>query len=251
MLLRADTDGGMNRGIYATASGMQGAQQLLDVITNNLANASTIGYKKDGLAFDDTLARELRADGGNGPVIGTLGQGPQEKGRYVDLSSGQLATTGNPLDLAITESKGFFAIQGAEGTTYTRNGSFSLNAERELVTQQGKRVLDEQNTPITVPEGRLEVSADGTIQVDGVPQGKVGVFSGAFKKISGSEFSCDDAVPIDDFQIRTGALESSNVNPIETMVGMISLNRSFELAQRSIIQQDELTEKLIQSLNQQ
>lgn len=241
----------MNRGIEATASGMIGAQQLLDTITTNLANASTAGYKKEGVAFDDAFSQALRANGGEGPDIGTLGTGPTEKARFTDMSVGQLAVTGNPLDVAITSQKGFFAIQDADGAIrYTRNGSFELDAQGDLVTHQGLRVLDDRGQPINLGKGEPVIGEDGSITIDGEDQGKIGVWDGTFSKLSGTEFSSIDARPIDNPELKPRAIEGSNVNPIETMVGMINLNRAFELSQRSIVQQDELTQRLIQSLNQ-
>ncbi len=241
----------MNRGIQATASGMIGAQQLLDTITANLANASTAGYKKEGVAFNDAFSQALRANGGAGPDIGSLGTGPTETARFTDMSVGQMTVTGNPLDVAIETPKGFFAVKDGDGNIrYTRNGSFELNKDGELVNKLGYLVLDDRGQSIQLGKGEAIIGEDGSITIEGIEQGKIGVWDGTFGKLSGTEFTSNDAQPMSDPELKPKAIEGSNVNPIETMVGMISLNRSFELSQRSIIQQDDLTQRLIQSLNQ-
>lgn len=241
----------MNRGIYATASGMVGAQHLLDTITNNLANASTAGFKKEGVAFDDAYSQALRANGGEGRDVGTLGTGPEMKGRFTDMAVGTISVTGNPLDVAISSAKGFFAVQDTDGLTrYVRDGSFSKDANGDLVNRSGYKVLDDRGVPINLPQGDAKIEEDGTISVNGNPESKIGVWDGKFTKLSGTEFASANASVISEPELKPGAIEGSNVNPIETMVEMISLNRGFEMGQRSIVQQDELTEKLIQSLNQ-
>src|ERR1043165_6847234 len=108
----------MQRGVYSAATAMATAQQWLDVVTNNLANASTTGFKKDGLTFNDGLVRELASHAGTGPGIGSLGSGAVVKGAYTDFSSGAIAPTGNPLDLAIKTPTGAFAVQTSAGVRY-------------------------------------------------------------------------------------------------------------------------------------
>ena len=241
----------MNRGIYATATGMMAAQTQLDVITNNLANASTTGFKRDGVAFAEGLEREMRANGGLGAVLGSLGSGAVQSGQFTDFEQGVLNPTGNPLDVAIQGAKGLFAVQTPQGVRYTRDGSFSLNQDRELVTHQGYPVLDDSLRPITLPSGKPLIQDDGTVQVDNQDSGKIGIFDGSFTKTGDNLYESLDAKALDEPQLKAGHLEGSNVNAVESMVQMITLNRAFELAQRSIQQQDDLTQRLIQSLRDQ
>jgi flagellar basal body rod protein FlgG len=241
----------MNRGIYATASGMMAAQSQLDVLANNLANVSTTGYKRDGLAFSERLERQMRGNGGLGEVLGTLGSGAEQVAQFTIFEPGPLASTGNPLDLGIDGAKGCFAVQTSQGVRYTRDGALQLDAEGRLVTKAGHPVLDDGERPITLPRGRVSIGEDGTVQVDGIDAGKIGLFDGTFQKVGDNLYDSPDAKTVDGTPLRSGHLEGSNVNAVEAMVDMITLNRAFELAQRSIQQQDDLTQRLIQSLRDQ
>jgi len=238
----------MNRGIYSTATGMVAAQRWMDVTANNLANASTNGFKRDGLVFNDAMERELAASGGLGVRLGSLGMGATAQKQYTVFERGSVTRTSNPLDMAIDSDKCMFAVQSPAGVRYTRDGSFSLNERRELVTKSGHPVLDSQLRPITVPAGKLETSSYGDLTVDGKFAGRVGVFEGAFTKEGENLFSGEGAALVENVGIESGALEGSNVNAVEAMISMITLSRSFEMAQKSITQQDELTQRLIQSL---
>lgn len=237
----------MNRGIYSAATGMIATQHWMDVVTNNLSNSSTIGFKKDSISFQNTMDLQLQV--GN-RSIGSIGAGSMPTSEYTDIAVGSPIPTHNPLDVAIATQKGVFAIQGANGQTlYTRDGSFDLNENRQLVNKGGELVLDEANQPIRLPNGSIDIAKDGTIHVDGKLAGKIGLFDGTFEKVGGNLFRATTATTVlDDVDLKPQSLEGSNVNAIESMVQMISLSRSFELAQKSITQQDDLTGKLIQSL---
>src|SRR4051812_41792279 len=103
----------MNRGIYSTASGMIAAQKWMDVITQNLANSSTIGYKRDGIAFANMMERQMQLGASN---LGSLGNGPQEIGEYTEFDPGAVIVTKNPLDIAIGGEKGVFGVQLPNGS---------------------------------------------------------------------------------------------------------------------------------------
>jgi len=246
----------MNRGIYATATGMTGLQRQLDVITHNLANANTVGYKQENIAFDEAMLTTLYANGGEGQSIGTLGAGPTEQVGFLDLRSGNLQTTGNPLDVAILDSDGeigMFAIQTDQGVRYTRNGSFTLSKEGLLATPDGHPVLDDTGRTIEIPAGRVEIQADGTIQsiegTVGTDIAKIGLFRGTWVRQPNGLYNTDQAEPLAEFELVSGSLETSNVNPVESMIQLIKLNRSFEMAQRQTQQQDELMQRLMQALD--
>ncbi len=143
------------RGIYTAASGMMAERRKLDVVSNNLANIDLIGYKKDlsiQKAFPEMLIRRLNDDGlykfpkghlETAPIVGKLGTGVEENEIYTLFEQGPLKTTGNPLDLALTD-QGFFVIQTSDGERYTRNGSFTIGKEGILVTKSGFPVLGEK-----------------------------------------------------------------------------------------------------------
>lgn len=224
---------------------MLASQQWLDVVSHNLANASTTAFKRDGLAFNDGFVRELYGAGGN---LGEMGSGSTIKKAFTNFQAGNVIHTGNPLDVAVMAQRGMFAIDTDQGVRYTRDGAFGLDAARQLVDKAGRPVLDESGSPITVPEGEIEIAADGLVSAGGVEAGRIGVYDGTFSKAGDGLYSSEDAQPVDEPAVRGAALESSNVNAIEEMITMIRLNRAFELAQRSALSQDEITQRLIQSL---
>ena len=243
---------------------MAAAEHWMDIIANNLANVNTSGFKQDGMAFDDLLRRQMFGEGGSGPLVGVLGSGAAPYEQFTDLSQGSLQTTSNPLDVALSKNNenapvSMFAIQTDSGVSYTRNGSFSLadnpadNTKLALVTKNGQPVLDENRRPILLSKGAIAIDREGGITVDGTDAGvRLGVFSGTFTKAAtgSQQFDSTDAQPATTgFSVIEGALESSNVNTIESMVAMIALQRSYELAQKSIQSQDDQTGKLIGSLS--
>lgn len=227
---------------------MATAQQWLDVVSNNLANLSTTAYKKDGLSFADGFVRALAADAGQGELLGTLGSGSIVQGQYTDFSPGALEVTGNNFDFGITGPDGGFAVETPGGILYTRNGSFHIDGNLVLVDTQNNPVLDRQGQRITVPEGTFKALDDGSLTVDEKPIGKLGVFAGKFTKLGGGYYASADAAPLDRPSVAWRALESSNVNAIEEMIAMIRINRAFEMAQRTVVSQDESTQRLISSV---
>lgn len=239
----------MNRGIYATATGMVGAQRRLDVLAHNLANAATSGYKRDGVAFADVLVRELYANGGMGEHLGSIGSGPSLSRQFTVMERGPITHTGNGLDVAIEDPECMFAVQTKFGVRYTRNGAMQLNASGELVDSRGNLVLDDRMQPITVGGAPAQIQPDGEIVAGDQTFGRIGIFRGAFAKVGENLFESTDAQPDADCRLVPQSLEGSNVNPVQEMIRMIEVSRSFEMAQRSIVQQDELTKTLIQSLN--
>lgn len=235
----------MNKGVLSAASAMQTSQQWLDVIANNLANASTVGFKRDGLALAEGFEGIVRGEGGAGEPVGTLGRKAVVALGYSDTSQGALVPTGNPLDVALTAPSTYFAVEVAGGAAYTRNGSFRIGADGGLTDQSGRAVLDEGNAPIRLGKGPVEIGAEGTIVQAGVPVAKLGVFQGDLRKVGGNLY-VGTGTPIE-ARLQPGHLESSNVNAIEEMVAMIRLNRVFEMAQKAIQSQDESSQRLIQS----
>ena len=150
----------MVKGLYTAYTGMINQEHRMDVLTNNLANADTNGYKKEGAtaqSFDSILAYKIK-DNSEGYRLakrtGVHNPGVKIGEGYTDFSQGPLKTTENPYDLALTD-KGFFAVeftdkQGETSVKYTRDGNFTLNESGELVTQDGDRVLGTNGQPVKI-----------------------------------------------------------------------------------------------------
>jgi flagellar basal-body rod protein FlgF len=209
-----------------------GASKLtqLDFIANNLANISTTGFKAEHL-YSAMKERQSQESARSALGITSITR---------DLAQGTLQTTGNPLDAAI-EGDGFFAIGQNDGTTtYTRNGSFVLNKNKELVTKSGQKVLGESG-PLVVNGAQINIDPDGTIRVDGNIAGKLKIvsFTSPAQLIRGADgqYSDDGRAGLqkgDANRISGGYLEGSNVNAMKEMVEMIDGHRSFEAYQKII-----------------
>ena len=151
----------MDRGLYIAASGMLAEQIRQDQIANDLANASTPGYKGDRTAprsFGDLLLANPKS----GAVVGPQSTAVQVDEIVTDFTPRPARDTGEPLDFAIT-GEGFFAVQTAQGVRYTRNGQFSLDPQGRLVTAQGNPVLDTAGRPITSADGKVDPRTLGVV----------------------------------------------------------------------------------------
>lgn len=229
---------------------MMTTTQWMDVVANNLANAGTDGYKADTLAFSDVMVKNLYANGGSGQLIGSLGNGPEGVANAIDHSVGTIKATGNPLDCAIRTPEGMFAVQENGVTAYTRNGSFTVNADRDLVDSQGHYVLDNLGQKINLPgTERLEIDAMGVVHQGNNSVATLGIFDGDFRKAGNNIWTSNNAKPMANVSLAMGAVESSNVEAVQAMVDLIRIQRSFEQSQKSIQTQDEMTGKLFEILN--
>jgi flagellar basal-body rod protein FlgG len=238
----------MNRGIYSVVNGMLASQQALDTVSNNLANSNTSGYKADQVLFNEQLERQLST--GVNDNVGKLGSGPTAKTQFTNFDQGPLTSSGNPLDIAI-EGGGMFAVQTSGGQIrYTRSGAFAQDASGNLITKDGKAVLGPNLAPIKLKPGPISVSTSGQISTsDGTPAyASIGIFQGAFTKGQDGLFDSNNAsaqaATSTTTRLKQGSLEASNVNSIASMVQMISLQRSFDMAQKSILTEDDMTQKL-------
>ena len=236
----------MNRGVFGTATGMMAQQRAMDVMANNLANASTVGYKADGLAFGDFYERELQVGGRS---IGRLGSGATVQAEFTRFAAGRLQKTGNPLDLALTGGKAMFAVQTSAGVRYTRDGQFGLDAQNRLVDRDGNPVLDERGAEILVPaDGPVTVAPTGELSQDDRPFATLGVFQGRFQKVGDNRFAGVNVRPIEDAPVVQGALEQANLDPIQAMAQMIQIGRAFEMSQKAIQTEDDTTGKVLEVL---
>lgn len=246
----------MLRGLYTAWSGLVNEQNRMDVMTNNLANVSTVGFKKEGStsqSFDDVLTVKIKdASVGLANVQRTGVRNPGVKigENYTDYSQGSFRETGNTFDLALS-GEGFFAIEftnksGETSTMFTRAGQFTLTKEGYLVTQEGDYVLDTQNRRIQLDTLRdADITADGRISQEGraIAQIQVADFEDYdylekygetyFRPIQGARQTEGTAA------IYSGYLEMSNVQTVTEMVNLITISRAYESNQKIMQTYDE------------
>jgi len=205
--------------------------ESLDLLANNVANASTGGYKADREFYSLYAAPEAE-DGQTMPLI--------EK-PWVDLSQGLVHQTGNPLDLALT-GRGFFAVAGPSGPLYTRNGSFQVAADGRLVTSDGYAVRGAAGAPLLLHNGRsVDISNDGTVREDGAVIGKLELvdFTNPDAVVKHGNNYFRGATPGAPPQappgtaVQQGKLEASNTGSAEAAVRLVSVMRQFEMLQKA------------------
>jgi flagellar basal-body rod protein FlgF len=219
----------MGSGIYIATSGAESQQDALDVTANNIANASTTGYKAMRVSFSTALSNAQSAD--------SAFVGAQTKGN--DNTDGSLIQTDNPLDLALV-GDGFFTVQTGNGPRYTRAGSFRLDAARQLVNSDGHPALSPTGQPIAMPEGATSLSVDarGQIVADGEVVGQLALArfaDGGLRREGASLFSATGR-PLEGEgpEVVSGALESSNVNIVRGVVDLVKVSRTYESLMRMI-----------------
>jgi flagellar basal-body rod protein FlgF len=206
------------------------AFRSIDVIANNIANASTPGYKRESVKFEELLQPVRPVEGQTGAQTLSF---VKDAGVMRDLSGGRLESTGSPFDLAIN-GNGYFAIQTQAGERYTRNGHFTLNADGIVVTETGDPVLGDGG-PITIApdDGDISFGADGTISGKQGQLGKLRLVDfanpRALVKQGESLYSTTQAAnPAENVSLAQGMLESSNVQPVVEISRMIEVMRSYE-----------------------
>ncbi len=255
----------MLRGLYTAWSGLVNEQNRMDVMTNNLANASTVGYKKEGStsqSFDDVLTVKIKdASVGLSNVQRTGIRNPGVKigENYTDFSQGSFRETGNAYDMAL-EGDGFFAIEftnkaGETSTMYTRAGQFALNKDGYLVTQEGDYVLDANSRRIQLDTLKdTDISGDGTISQEGevIAQLQIADFEDYdylekygetyYRPLEGAELTEGTAT------VRAGYLEMANVQVVSEMVNLISITRAYESNQKIIQTYDSSLEIAVNQL---
>jgi flagellar basal-body rod protein FlgF len=243
----------MPYGLYLSAAGADVQRQRLEVLSNNLANVGTTGFKRE-LAVLQARAAEAIEQGTAHPGAGgleDLGGGVFVRGTQTDFSQGLMQQTGNPTDMAI-DGDGFFQVEGENGPLLTRAGDFTLDATGRLVTQAGRAVLSEAGGPIVL-DGRLpfEVTANGMVKQNGgaIPLAVVKPRSPADLVKSGENLfrPLDQVspVPLPERQVRQFTLERSGVKPMTEMVQLIETSRAYETNIRMIQHQDEMTSQLL------
>ena len=257
----------MLRSLYTAATGMEAQQVKMDVIANNLANASTTGFKKTRAEFEDLLSETIRPagaplpQGGTAPTALQVGLGVRNASTVRSYAQGDMQNTQNPTDLAI-QGTGFFRIQRSNGDyAYTRAGNLRIDAEGRLTTQQGELV----QPPITVPHdataitihsdgtvlatvpGKTQPSELGTIQLSmfANPQGLEAMGENLMVETAASGPPVE-VKPGDQGAgtLGQGYLESANVKAVEEMIDMITTQRSYEMNSKVIQTADQMLQRL-------
>lgn len=239
----------MVKGLYTAYTGMINEQNRMDVLTNNLANASTVGFKKEGAtsqAFDDVLALKIKdtTDASMAKPLGYMSMGVKIGETYTDYSQGSLRETGNTFDMALSGS-GFFTVEFTNkakqiSTKYTRDGSFTLNKEGYLVTKDGDYVLGKngrikldplQNTTMdkmgNIYQNERQVA---TLRITDFQDYNYLEHYGEnyYQTVEGAKEK------IGDYQVHSGYLEMSNMQVVKEMVEMISISRAYETNQKIV-----------------
>lgn len=224
----------------------------LDLIANNLANVNTLGFKSQSLMFkDERMPRAVDNSflPPDRPINFVL-----DDANMIDFTPGQSEQTGNPLDVAIT-GQGWFAVQTPAGERYTRNGSFAINSQGQLVTQNNYPVLTDGG-PLTFQpgEGPVSIADDGTISTNQGQRGRLKVvdFPPNQPPIKAGEtlFASNNAIPATLPQVTQGRLEKSNVNSVVELTNMIAVQRSYQAVASIMKETDDLRKNSIATLGQ-
>lgn len=234
----------MEAGIYTTLTRQSGLMREMQVVAHNIANISTAGFRREGVIFSEYVKRMEGA-----PSL-SMANGDT---RHMDLRQAGMTQTGGVFDFAI-QGDGFFLMETPQGQAMTRAGSFTPNAEGELVNPDGHRLLDLGGAPIFVPPdaGVVALSKDGTLSAKGQPIAQIGLWQPSdplqMTHQGGTLFTSDAMEPAAEATILQGFLEDSNVNPISEIARMIAVQRAYELGQGFLDKEDERIRGVIQTL---
>ena len=233
----------MGSGKYSSLSGAIAARLQLSVISNNLANVNTPGFKKENVHFESMFQEQLQTGMGKGTNFSRI------KGTSTDFSQGNLTLTGADLDFGI-DGEGFFKVAGEEGFKYTRSGNFKLLEDGSLVTLSGEQVIGE-NGPVNLPSSMVYVDSEGIARDDdGEEVGRLTLYilpdprdlekRGNNLWVYRGEGQDE---PLIGGKIRQGYQESSNVSPMRSMTNLIEVQRHFQGNQQSLKAYGDISEK--------
>ncbi|MBL3568961.1 flagellar basal-body rod protein FlgF [Rhodovulum sulfidophilum] len=231
---------------YTTLTRQSGLMREMQSIANNIANSSTIGYRREGLIFSEYIA-DVDGPGGSLSMA-------EANVRVTDLGQAPLTQTGGTFDFAI-EGEGFFLLNTPQGQRLTRAGSFTPDAAGNLVSPDGYQLLDAGGTPVFAPPDATSfaVAADGTVSADGTPLTQIGIYlpadPNAMTHVAGTLFDPGGAPqPVEDTSILQGYVEQSNVQPVTEITRMIEVQHAYELGQKFLDREDERVRDIIRTL---
>lgn len=229
---------------YTTVTRQAGLLREMQTVANNIANASTTGFRQEGLLFSEHV---VRTEGGPSVSMASANV------RKTSFEQGALTRTGNDLDFAI-EGDGFFLVETPQGERLTRSGSFAVSGEGDLVTLEGHRVLDAGGAPVFIPPdvSGLSVSEDGSISDNGRALGQLGLVQPTNSldliREGGVLFRSESGVePVLDAKILQGHLEGSNVDPMLQFARMVEVQRAYEMGQSFLDAENERVRAALQA----
>jgi flagellar basal-body rod protein FlgG len=243
----------MMQGMKMATQGMMSLQQQQEVLSNNLANVGTAGFRKDVMevsSFSQVLDTQME-QAGYMPVSGGMDiQGMLSVSTHTSNAQGALKMTGSSFDMALDDNgKGFFTVQSGNGIRFTRNGSFRLSTDGYLVSQDGSRVMGNKG-PIRLDGKEFQVNDRGVISVNGreVDRFLITEFSDPkfLKKDGTNNFVGQEGFRVsNDFSVKQGYLEMANVNVVKEMVDMMQVMKAFEANQKVLQAQDNVLKKSV------
>lgn len=274
----------MLRGFYTAASGMLTQQRMTELLTNNMANANTPGFKSDQAsvrAFPELLLQRIHNQGvpntgrhlPSGRTIGSLNSGSYLQETIPNFLQGDLQETGRKTDIALLEqnvpfnpetgqkSALFFSVQDANGQTrYTRNGNFTIDGQGYLTTNEGFYVLNENNERIFVESGEFSLQEDGSLVENNQIIGRINIVlaqnpnslvkegNGLYRSENGQALPTVIGNDNVSYSLQQGFIERSNVDTAQTMTQMLSAFRAFEANQKVLQAYDRSLEKTVNEI---
>lgn len=256
----------MNRSMWTAATGMSAQQLNIDVISNNLSNTNTTGFKAEKLEFKDLMYQEIKnynkRDDVGRPVNLEVGYGVMPSATNRNYEAGSLQDTGNVFDVAILGENAFFEIQLPDGDRrYTRDGSFKLSVKSDginLTTSDGYNVVNSNGAALTIPRGLNKYAIDELGNITGIDENEriveigqlelkkfinpKGLLAEGFNLYKSTEASgeAQDLEEGSTVKVRSKYLEASNVKPVKEMIHMITAQRAYELSSKAITTSDEM-----------
>ena len=240
----------MENSIFIGLSRQVALQAQMDVVSNNIANMNTPGYRAQNMVFTEYISKPDGYRKVQEPLAMVL-----DYGHYQSMDPGPIRVTGNPLDVAI-QGKGWMGVQTGEGIMYTRAGNFQMTVAGELVTGRGDLVAGEGGATITIPDDAKEIriAEDGTVSTDQGPVGKIMVVEFANDQDleaagNGLYKTAAEPQPVADSRVMQGMIEDSNVQPVLEMTRMIDVLRAYQNTQRMLQSEHDRERTMIQRLS--
>jgi flagellar basal-body rod protein FlgF len=236
----------------AAASGIRARIESLDMLANNIANASSPGFKTDRESFGLYLSAEASdSPAGTAPTVL-----PVTERQYTDFAQGSITPTGNQTDLALN-GRGFFVASAPSGSIYTRDGNLQISKQGQITTLDGYAIQGQDGKPIQVDSSKsVDIGPDGMVRQDGQDISQISVVdfpdSAALSKQGNNYFRIDVATakpaPATSAQIQQGKLEAANAQPAESAVRLVSVMRQFESLQKALAIGNEMNREAVQDV---
>jgi len=243
----------MDNPSYISLSRQSGLLKELSVIANNMANANTTGFKREGAIFTEfvnsTGSTQTTRNPRESLSMGRLGA------HISHFESGELRGTGGSLDMAI-DGEGFFLVETPQGERLTRAGHFLTDNQGTLVNPDGFAILDDAGGRIQIPQeaNLINIGRDGVLSTDGVELGKIGIVTANPRDLSrqgNNLWQADNGyVPVEDPQIVQGFLEDSNVQPVAEIARMIEVQRYYDAGQKLLDIENDRIKSVITTVRQ-